>query len=87
IAAAACRYFGAAVDTAASLIVVGSSLMVYSGYRLVERAQAQGKPVIAINRGATRADPLLALKISGDCVAALEELCGLLGFMPMERQP
>ncbi|MBL8441775.1 MAG: NAD-dependent protein deacetylase [Betaproteobacteria bacterium] len=76
-----------AVDTAASLIVVGSSLMVYSGYRLVERAQAQGKPVIAINRGATRADPLLALKISGDCVAALEELCGLLGFMPMERQP
>lgn len=60
-----------AVDAAQALLVVGSSLMVYSGFRLVERAHRQGKPVIAINRGVTRADALLSLKIEADCGAAL----------------
>jgi NAD-dependent SIR2 family protein deacetylase len=63
-----------AVEEAAALLVVGSSLMVYSGYRFAEQAQRLGKPVIAINRGVTRADALLTLKIEDDCGAVLEAL-------------
>jgi len=63
-----------AMECANSLLVVGSSLMVYSGYRFVEQAHRLGKPVIAINRGVTRADPLLALKIEEDCATVLAEL-------------
>jgi NAD-dependent SIR2 family protein deacetylase len=63
-----------AVDEAAALLVVGSSLMVYSGYRFAEQAHRLGKPVVAINRGVTRADALLAFKIEDDCGAVLEGL-------------
>jgi NAD-dependent SIR2 family protein deacetylase len=51
------------VDDADALLVLGSSLMVHSGYRLSTRALQQGKPVVALNRGRTRADALLAFKI------------------------
>lgn len=53
-----------AVDNAPGLIVVGSSLMVYSGFRLVKRAIEMKKPVIIINQGTTRADDLRILKIN-----------------------
>jgi len=43
--------------------VVGSSLMVYSGYRFCRLAAAAGKPIAAINLGKTRADDLLSLKV------------------------
>ena len=56
-----------AVQESATLLVVGSSLMVYSGYRFAEQAHRLGKPVIAINQGVTRADSLLTLKIEADC--------------------
>lgn len=59
------------VEAAKALLVVGSSLMVYSGYRFAEQAHRSGKPIIAINRGVTRADHLLALKIEDDCGRAL----------------
>jgi len=62
----------AALDAADAMLVVGSSLAVYSGYRLCERAHAAGKPIAAVNRGVTRADPLLALKVDADCAEALE---------------
>jgi NAD-dependent SIR2 family protein deacetylase len=51
------------VDDADALLVLGSSLMVHSGYRLVTRAAAGGIPVAAVNRGKTRADALLSFKI------------------------
>src|ERR1041384_7637261 len=54
-----------------ALLVVGSSLMVYSGYRFAEAAAATGKPIAAVNLGRTRADHLLALKISEPCSDAL----------------
>jgi NAD-dependent SIR2 family protein deacetylase len=54
-----------------AVLVVGSSLMVYSGYRFVEAAAAAGKPVAAINLGRTRADDLLTLKVTQSCGAAL----------------
>lgn len=62
------------VANAHALLVVGSSLMVYSGYRFAEAAAAAGKPIAAVNLGRTRADHLLALKISQRADEALTEL-------------
>ena len=56
------------------MLVVGSSLMVYSGYRLCEHAQAIRKPIAAINRGRTRADHLFTLKVEHGCGEALTDL-------------
>lgn len=54
-----------------AMLVVGSSLMVYSGYRFVLAAARSGKPIAAINLGRTRADELLTLKVTESCTAAL----------------
>jgi NAD-dependent SIR2 family protein deacetylase len=54
-----------------AVLVVGTSLMVYSGYRFVQAAAQSGKPIAAINLGRTRADPLLTLKVTDSCSAAL----------------
>ena len=51
------------MERADALLVVGSSLMVYSGFRFCRVAQAAGKPMAAINLGRTRADELLDIKI------------------------
>jgi NAD-dependent SIR2 family protein deacetylase len=51
------------MERADALLVVGSSLMVYSGFRFCRMAQAAGKPIAAINLGRTRADDLLDIKI------------------------
>ena len=59
------------LDEADAMLVVGSSLMVYSGFRFVERAASLGKPVAAVNLGRTRADALLALKAEEACESAL----------------
>ena len=59
------------LDASDAVLVVGSSLMVYSGYRFVERAAAAGKPIAAVNLGRTRADALLALKLEASCETAL----------------
>lgn len=56
-----------AIDAGSGLLVVGSSLMVYSGFRFAEHAHRAGKPVIAVNLGRTRADHLLAAKVEQDC--------------------
>ncbi len=53
----------ALMEAADALLVVGSSLMVFSGFRFCRMAAAAGKPIAAINLGVTRADDLLALKI------------------------
>jgi NAD-dependent SIR2 family protein deacetylase len=55
-----------------ALLVVGSSLMVFSGYRFARRAADLGKPVVVVNNGLTRADALAALKLRGECGALLE---------------
>jgi NAD-dependent SIR2 family protein deacetylase len=64
-----------AIDGASGLLVVGSSLMVYSGFRFAEHAHRAGKPVIAVNLGRTRADHLLAAKVEQDCDDFLAALC------------
>jgi len=69
----------AALENADAMLVVGSSLMVYSGYRFCERAAALRIPIAAINRGRTRADGLLALKVEAPCADALEALVAAIG--------
>jgi NAD-dependent SIR2 family protein deacetylase len=64
----------AAVDTSDAMLVVGSSLMVYSGFRFVKAMAEAGKPIAAINLGRTRADHLLTLKVSERCGTALRRL-------------
>lgn len=64
----------AAVATADALLVVGSSLMVYSGYRFAKACAEAGKPIAAVNLGRTRADDLIALKVAERCDAALSFL-------------
>jgi NAD-dependent SIR2 family protein deacetylase len=54
-----------------ALIVAGSSLVVNTGMRLVERARRQKKPVIVINRGPTKADSLATVRIKGGTSEAL----------------
>lgn len=51
----------ALVDEAEALLVAGSSLTVQSGLRFVRRAAAAEKPIVILNRGATRGDPLATL--------------------------
>ena len=55
------------VDEADALLVAGSSLTVYSGYRFVRHAAALGIPIAIINRGRTRGDDLAAVKIDSGC--------------------
>jgi NAD-dependent SIR2 family protein deacetylase len=59
------------LDEADAMLVVGSSLMIYSGYRFVQSAAEAGKPIAAINLGHTRADATLALKVEAPCEEAL----------------
>src|SRR5688572_26210622 len=61
----------AAVDEADAMLVVGSSLMVYSGYRFANAMAGAGKPIAAVNLGTTRADDLLTLKVTAPCADAL----------------
>jgi len=59
------------VEQAAGLLVVGSSLMAYSAFRLCRAMVDQHKPLIAINLGKTRADDLLDFKIEASCEQVL----------------
>jgi NAD-dependent SIR2 family protein deacetylase len=63
-----------ALQESAAMLVVGSSLMVYSGYRFAQVASAWGKPIAAINLGRTRADDLLTLKVTAPCATTLQAL-------------
>jgi NAD-dependent SIR2 family protein deacetylase len=55
-----------ALARADALLVAGSSLMVYSGFRFVRFAHDLGLPIAIVNRGRTRADELAGLKVEGD---------------------
>ena len=63
-----------AIEFCDAMLVVGSSLMVYSGYRFVRAMADAGKPIAAINLGRTRADDLLTLKVTDRCASALRVL-------------
>lgn len=63
-----------------ALLVVGSSLMVFSGFRFAREACAQQKPVAIVNRGRTRADGFAALKVDHDCASVLSAALDKLDF-------
>ena len=68
-----------AVEQADGLMVVGSSLMVYSGFRFCRQARELGKPLLIVNRGRTRADDLATLKVETDCAPFLVRLADRMG--------
>ena len=59
-------------DEADAMLVVGSSLTVWSGYRFARRASERGLPLAIVNIGPTRADDLATLKIEESCGEVLE---------------
>ena len=52
-----------ALELADALLVIGSSLKVFSGFRFCRRAHQLGKPVAIINPGVTRADDLAQVRL------------------------
>lgn len=68
-----------AAETAGGMLVVGSSLMAYSAFRLCRVIADRGKPLVAINLGKTRADELLDVKIEASCERLLPLLALALG--------
>ncbi len=48
------------------LLIIGTSLMVFSGFRFARAAARFGVPIAIINRGITRADELATLKLRGN---------------------
>ena len=65
-----------ALADADAMLVAGSSLMVYSGFRLVRLAHQAGLPIAIVNRGRTRGDDLAALKIEADVGSTLIDAVG-----------
>jgi NAD-dependent deacetylase sirtuin 4 len=68
----------ALVDAADALLVVGSSLEVYSGFRFVRHAAGRGMPVVILNQGPTRADALAAVRVGARAGAVLPALAARL---------
>jgi NAD-dependent SIR2 family protein deacetylase len=60
-----------ALARADALLVAGSSLMVYSGFRFVRLAREAGLSIAIVNRGRTRGDEFAELKVEGDVGAVL----------------
>lgn len=54
-----------AFDEASALLVVGSSLEVFSGRRFVEQAHKRGWPIVIVNLGPTRADERATARVDG----------------------
>lgn len=62
------------VDDAEALLVLATSLQVYSAYRLVKRARDAGKPVAIVTVGETRGDALANLRLNANVKDVLEHL-------------
>ena len=60
------------MENAKGLVVIGSSLTTYSGYRFCLWAQQQKKPIIIINQGATRADSIATERTDEHCGLVLK---------------
>jgi NAD-dependent SIR2 family protein deacetylase len=66
------------VHSSDALVIAGSSLVVNSGIRLLERARRRRMPVVIVNRGATRADSRATVKIDGGTTEVLTALAAAL---------
>ncbi|MBC2676944.1 NAD-dependent protein deacetylase [Pseudomonas baltica] len=63
-----------AVEAAPGMLIVGTSLMAYSSFRLCQEMSRQGKRLLAINMGRTRADGLLSIKVTQPCEQVLPQI-------------
>jgi NAD-dependent SIR2 family protein deacetylase len=70
----------AMVDAADALLVLGSSLAVFSGFRFVKRAHESGRPIGVMNVGETRADALASVRVEGRIGELLPRLVKALGI-------
>jgi NAD-dependent SIR2 family protein deacetylase len=68
----------ACLEGADALLVVGSSLAVYSGYRFVRGASERGLPIAIVNLGVSRGDELATLRVERRAGELLPELATLL---------
>jgi NAD-dependent SIR2 family protein deacetylase len=68
-----------ALARADALLAIGSSLMVFSGYRFCRRANQLGKPLAIINPGITRADNLASLRFRSSAGPLLTQTIAQLG--------
>ena len=75
-----------AIAEADAVLVIGSSLQVFSGFRFARQAAQIGKPLVIANEGITRADELADFKLEHQAIqeltALLEPLCP-----PLEQAP
>ncbi|HET7434328.1 MAG TPA: NAD-dependent protein deacetylase [Thermoanaerobaculia bacterium] len=62
------------VEEADALLVAGSSLTVWSGFRFARRAAERGIPIGIVNIGPTRADDLAQMKVEAKVGAVLSEV-------------
>ncbi len=70
------------VDAAGALLVAGSSLTVMSGLRFVRHAAKAGTPVVIVNRGETRGDPLATVRVHAGTSETLTLLAQTLPVPP-----
>jgi NAD-dependent SIR2 family protein deacetylase len=63
-----------ALERADAMLVIGSSLQVYSGFRFCRQVNKLGKPLAILNPGSTRADDMANLKVAVDCQKLLSAL-------------
>lgn len=66
------------VQTSDALLIAGSSLVVNSGIRLLERARRRRLPIVIVNRGETRADTRASVKVDAGTSEVLAHLADAL---------
>lgn len=70
---------------ASALLILGSSLAVYSGFRFARGAAERGLPIALVNLGPTRADDLAAVRVEASLSTTMRFLCQQLLPASMER--
>lgn len=68
-----------ALELADALVVIGSSLTVFSGYRFILRAKERGMPIAIVNLGESRGDAHADVRIEAPAGQVLPKLATLLG--------
>ena len=68
------------IDEADGLLVAGTSLSVFSGYRFVRAARERGLPIALVNLGRTRADGEVDIRITAPCGTLLAAAVAGLGL-------
>ena len=69
----------AIVQRADALLIAGSSLVVNSGIRLLDKAARRKMPIVIVNRGATKGDARATVKINDGTSETLVALAAMLG--------